>query len=423
MNAPGQSAVITGIGVVAPSGIGAEAHWSSTLRGEVKVAPVTRFATPTPAVTPAGAAAPAAVLAGEVDGFQPEDHLDPRLIVQTDRWTWLALTAAGLALDDADYRPSDHDPYDTAAILASGSGGNEFGQREIGRLWSQGRRAVGAYQSIAWFYAASTGQISILHGLKGPSGVIVSGEAGGLDCLGEARRAIRRGTRAVVAGATEAAVAPYAMTCYATSGMLTAGSTPEEGYRPFSRHADGYAPGEGGALFVVEDAAAAHERGRRGYGRIAGYAATHDAHHDRRPAPEPDPLVRAMRRALDDAGLTSDDVDVVFADGMGTREHDLLEARALGEVFGDRLAHLPVTAPHSLGGRLCAGTPALNVATALLAMRDGVVPPVGNLTDPDPAYGLHLITGEPRGMPTNVIMINARGYGGFNSCLILTSTS
>ncbi|SBW23199.1 beta-ketoacyl-acyl-carrier-protein synthase II [Candidatus Protofrankia californiensis] len=134
-------------------------------------------------------------------------------------------------------------------------------------------------------------------------------------------------------------------------------------------------------------------------------------------------LARAMRQALDDAGLTPDDVDVVFADGMGTREHDLLEARALGTVFGDRLARLPVTAPHGLVGRLCAGTPALNVATALLAMRDGVVPPVGNLTDPDPAYGLHLITGGPRRMPVDVAMVNARGYGGFNSCLVLTSTT
>ncbi|WP_283234698.1 beta-ketoacyl synthase N-terminal-like domain-containing protein, partial [Candidatus Protofrankia californiensis] len=124
MSATDQSAVITGIGVMAPSGIGTEEHWSSTLRGEVKVAPVTRFDT----------SAYTATLAGEVDRFRPEEHLDPRLIVQTDRWSWLAVTAAGLALDDAGYRPSDHDPYDTAAILASGSGGNEFGQREIGRL-------------------------------------------------------------------------------------------------------------------------------------------------------------------------------------------------------------------------------------------------------------------------------------------------
>jgi minimal PKS chain-length factor (CLF/KS beta) len=408
------AAVITGLGVVAPSGIGTEEHWAATLRGELRVAPITGFDTSRYPTT----------LAGQVRDFQVSDHVGSRLVVQTDRWTWFALAAAGFALADAAYDPAAYDPYATSVILGSGSGGNEFGQREIERLWSQGRRAVSAYQSIAWFYAASTGQISILHGLKGPSGVVVAGEAGGLDSLGDARRAIRGGVAAVIAGATEAAVAPYALTCYSTSGMLTSSADPEAGYKPFDRHANGYAPGEGGALFVVEDAEAAARRdGHPPYAEIAGYAATHDAYHDRNMPPEPRHLVRAMRRALDDAKLGPEDVDVVFADGMGIREHDELEVRALREVFGQRACLVPVTAPQGLVGRLGVGTPTLNVATAVLAMRDGVVPAVGNLTEPDPGYGLDFVTGEPRQMPVRTVMINARGYGGFNSSVILRSVA
>src|SRR4030095_11785681 len=151
-------------------------------------------------------------LAGQVAGFRGEDFLDSRFIVQTDRWTWLGMAGSPLALADAAYAPASFDPYDTAVVFGAGSGGNEFGQRELQRLWSQGRQAVSVYQSIAWFYAATTGQTSIRHGLKGPSGVVVSDGAGGLDSLGHARRTIRRGTPAVLAGGAGAPLTPYPRT-------------------------------------------------------------------------------------------------------------------------------------------------------------------------------------------------------------------
>ena len=173
-------AVVTGIGVVAPSGLTAEEHWRSTLAGELHVRREGDH------------------LVGQVPGFTAEGSVNSRLIIQTDRWTWMSLAATRMALDDAKYDPAAHDPYATSVVLASGSGGNEFGQREIQALWSQGRRAVTAYQSIAWFYAASVGQTSILHGTKGPNSVLVSEGAGGLDSLGAARRIIRRGTPAAI---------------------------------------------------------------------------------------------------------------------------------------------------------------------------------------------------------------------------------
>ncbi|GAA1873663.1 ketosynthase chain-length factor [Asanoa iriomotensis] len=384
-------AVVTGIGIVAPSGVSAEEHWRSTLAGEVRVDRQD------------------GTLAGRVPGFAPEGNVDSRLIIQTDRWTWMSLAATRQALDDAKYDPAAHDPYATSVVLASGSGGNEFGQREIQALWSQGRRAVTAYQSIAWFYAASVGQTSILHGTKGPNQVLVSEGAGGLDSLGAARRVIRRGTPTVIAGGTEAPLSPYAIVCQGTSGRLST-----SGYRPFDADADGYVPGEGGAVLVVEDAATAQVRGAQQiYGEIAGYAATHDAHHHEQPAPDCAQLVRAMRKALADAGATPDEVGFVMADAAGTPALDALEAQAIREVFG---RPVPVSAPQGFVGRLCSGGAALTVATALLALRDGVVPAVGNLARP--GHDLDLVR-EPRRLDTDVVLVNARGFGGFNSSIVL----
>jgi minimal PKS chain-length factor (CLF/KS beta) len=403
-------AVVTGIGIVAPGGVGTELFWSALRAGEMQVRQIDRF----------DASSYGTTLAGQVDDFDPAAHVDPRLLIQTDRWTWLSLAALQLALEDGQYDPEDRpSPYATSVALSAGSGGNEFGQREIQSLWSNGPRTVTAYQSIAWFYAASTGQASIRHGTKGPATVLVSEGAGGLDSVGYARRIIRRGTGAVLAGGTEAPLSPYALACQSTNGRMTTASHPRHGYKPFDRAANGYAPGEGGAVLLVEDLDAAVERGApQIYGEIVGYAATHDAHHHQNPAPNAKQYARAMQRALDDAGVMPDDVDLVIADGAGSRDLDELEVSALTTVFGSRSVPVPVSAPHGFVGRLNAGGSALNVATALLAMRDGVTPAVGNLDEPIPAPGLDLVT-ECRELPVDVALVNARGFGGFNSCMVL----
>lgn len=399
--------VVTGIGVVAPSGIGAEEHWRSTLAGELRVQPIKTFDT----------TGYQTKLAGQVEGFVVDEHVDPRLIVQTDRWTWMSLAAAQLALDDAKYDPAAHDPYETSVVLAAGSGGNEFGQREIQALWGKAPSAVTAYQSIAWFYAASAGQTSILHGTKGPASVVVSDGAGGLDCLQGARRIIRRGTPTVISGGTEAPLSPYALACQIANGRMSFSRDPGEAYQPFDVHANGYVPAEGGAVLVLEDESAALERGAQQiYGEIAGCAATHDGYHPEDPAPDCRQLVRAMRRALDDAGVRPDQVSLVVADAAGIPALDVLEAEAIRTVFGE--GGVPVSAPQGFIGRLCSGGAALNVATALLAMRDGVAPAVGNLNQPVPWYGLDFIR-RPRELSADVVLVNARGHGGFNSCLVL----
>jgi minimal PKS chain-length factor (CLF/KS beta) len=400
--------VLTGIGVVAPTGIGTEAWWEATKRGAFGIGPITRFDTSKYETK----------FAGEVDGFDPEAYIDRRLMVQTDRWTWMALAATQMALADAEFDPAENEPYSMSVITASSSGGNEFGQNEIQNLWAKGPGFVGAYQSIAWFYAATTGQISIKHGMKGPCGVVLAEGAGGLEALQHSRRTIRRGVDFVVSGGLEAPIGPYALACQLANGHLSSASDASEAFRPFDARAGGYVPGEGGAIIIAEDAGTARARGApRVYGELVGYAATNDAHHWGEPAPDGRRYARTLRLALDDAGIGPDDVDVVFADAAGIPEWDRLEARAIKDVFGAR--DVPVTAPKSGVGRLYAGGASLDVAAALLSMRDGVIPPTVNLDQPADGCDLAFVTGSAREGEVRTALVCARGYGGFNAALVL----
>ncbi|QFZ21433.1 ketosynthase chain-length factor [Saccharothrix syringae] len=397
------SAVVTGIGVTAPNGLGTEDYWSATCAGVSGIGPVSRFDATGYPVT----------LAGEVPGFAPRDHLPGRLLPQTDHMTRLALVAADWALADAGVEPGDLPAFDTGVVTASSAGGFEFGQQELRNLWSKGSAHVSAYQSFAWFYAVNTGQISIRHGLKGPSGVVVTDGAGGLDSLAQARRQLRRGSRLVVAGGVDGSICPWGWVAQMAGGRLSTADDPDAAYLPFDPRAAGHVPGEGGAILVVEDREAARARGAEVYGEVAGYAATFDPRPgtDRGPA-----LRRAIEQALRDAGAAPGDVDVVFADAAAVADLDRVEAEALTAVFGP--GGVPVTAPKTMTGRLCAGGGALDVASALLAIRDGVVPPTVNV-DPDPRHRLDLVLGGAREVPVRTALVVARGQDGFNSALVV----
>ncbi len=398
-------AAVTGIGVVAPNGLSTDAYWKSVSEGLGVLDLITRE----------GCEHLPLRVAGEVRSFDPAALVEDRFLVQTDRFSHFAMAAAALALDDAGLGGEPADPYSVGVVTAAGSGGGEFGQRELQKLWGQGSKFVGPYQSIAWFYAASTGQISIRGGLKGPCGVVASDEAGGLDSLAHAARAVRRGTDVMVVGAAEAPLAPYSMVCQLGYPELSTLDDPDRAYRPFTEKACGFVPAEGGALLVVEDKDRARERGVPVRGVVAGHAATFTG--TSRWAESREGLAHAITGALDEAGVAPEEIDVVFADALGVPEADRAEALAIADALGAHGTRVPVTAPKTGFGRAYCGAPVLDTVAALLAMEHGLVPPTPNVFDV--CHDLDLVTSHARPAELRTALVLSRGLMGSNAALVV----
>lgn len=394
--------VITGLGTVSPAGVGADSYWDALVEGRTLIAPIPDFDTEGFHVR----------LGGKVPRFDPHEHIEGRFIVQTDAFSWFAMVAADEALRDSGISV-DGDPYATGALMCSGAGGVEFGQREIAALWSEGPGRVSPYQSIAWFYAASTGQVSIRNGLKGMCGVLVTDEPGMLDALSQSERALRRGTSSMLVGGSEAPLgSPFSLACQVGAGVLSGSDDPSSAYVPFTEEASGYVPAEGGAVALVEEAAGARARGARPRAVVAGHASTFGG------VGEFDPggagLLYSARQAMDRAGIGPDGVDVVFADAVGTPKADADESAVLRQLFPEGVA---VTAPKTGFGRAYAGAGALDVAAAVLSLEHQVIPPTPNVFDAP--CGLDLVVRVPRAAPLRTALVLSRGSGGGNSAVVL----
>ncbi|MFI6896645.1 ketosynthase chain-length factor [Streptomyces sp. NPDC050256] len=401
-----QDVVVTGIGVTAPNGVGAEAFWESTLKGVSGIRPISRF----------DAAGYPVSVAGEIPEFEAEKAFTKKLMPQTDRLTRLSLFASAFALEDAAIRPGELPEFSMGVSVSSSTGGLEFGQRELQQLWGTGWESVSAYMSFAWYYAVHTGQISIRNGMRGPGGVVISEQAGGLDALALARRRVRKGVAVMTAGGMDGLICPYGAAIQSSAREVSTQTDPDRAYLPFDPDAAGHVIGEGGAILILESRADAESRqAPRIHGTIAGYGSAFD------PAPAEsggDGLLRAARVALADAGLTASDIDVVFADAAATPSLDRAEATVLSALFGD--CGVPVSAPKTMTGRLLSGGAPLDVAAALLAIRDRTVPPAVNVVPGRIDPRIDLVTGSGRSLDIRAALILARGRGGFASAVVVT---
>ncbi|WP_106396534.1 ketosynthase chain-length factor [Actinocorallia populi] len=397
-------AVVTGLGLAAPNGLGPTSYWRALMRGQSGIKEVTRF----------DASRYRTRLGGEVPDFEAGRHLQNRLLPQTDHMTRMSLAATDWALRAAGIKQGDIPENEMGVVTAAAGGGYEFGQRELAKLHDQGPDHVSAYQSFAWFYAVNTGQISIRHGMRGSGSVVISEQAGGLDAIGHARRLLQDGVKLTLTGGIDSALCPWAWVAHQATGDMSRSADPTRAYLPFDERANGYVPGEGGAIMVLESAQSAEARlGTKIYGEVAGYASTFDP---RRPG-RPPGLQRAIENVLGDAGMDPSDIDVVFADAAGDPEKDRREAEAIGAVFGPR--GVPVTAPKTMTGRLFAGGAPLDVASAMLSLYWSAIPPTINVREAVPDYELDLVLDQARYGPLRSALVLARGQGGFNSAMII----
>lgn len=408
-----KGAVITGFGVVAPAGIGVNAFWQGVKSGQSFITPLTRFDT----------TRFASKMAGVVHNFDAVEYINPRVVAQTDRWTHFDLTCAREAISQASLDIGQEDPARVGAVFAAGTGGNAFGQQQLHFCWEKGPKYVSAYESIAWFYAASIGQVSIRHGIRGYGRNICAEAAGGLIALAHAAKVIDQGIcDVVIAGGSEASIAPYAFACHQASGLISPETAPYP-YRPFDMTRSGPIVGEGGAVFCIESREHARRRGATILAEIVGGGQSFDGQAEREPATDGKEYARAMQLALNTAQLKPSEIDWIICDGLGTQSSDIAESRALETVFASTLQNIPASAPKSMYGRLFNGASPVDVAMALLGMKyDTVLPTVGGKQQ-DPRCLLDIVPHKARSKKLHNVLIGARGFGGFNAALIVKNGS
>jgi 3-oxoacyl-(acyl-carrier-protein) synthase len=401
--------VITGLGAVAANGIGKEAFWQATCKGISGIKPVARIST---------ADLPISV-AGEVSDFAAYDYIDRKLARRTDRMTHLAFAAIQEALQDANLVLSEEDPRCVGAVIANTTGGIEFILEQFQVLYTRGPRYVSPHTSIAWLQVANVGQLSIRYGIQGYCKTPVNDTAGGLDAIGMAYNAIRRGAAdVIIAGGAEAFLQPELLLVMAHSGICAPGDDPHA-YRPFDRRAAGLLLAEGAGICIVEEYEHARRRGAAIYGEIAGYGQTNDATGHITPTADGAQYARAIRLALQEAQLSPQDIAYFSLDGRAIPAADHSEAQALHHVFGDHLARLSLSVPRSMLGHSFAAAGALDTITTLLALQHHLVPPTINCEQFDPRYELNLVRDEAQPLHGSASLIGGRSIGGANVVLAI----
>ncbi len=401
--------VITGLGVVAPNGIGKEAYWHAISRGVSSVKPIQRFTT---------ADLPIQV-AGEVRDFNVERYIDRKLANRTDRVTHFVLVAVQEALQDAKLVLEHEDPKCMGAVIANTTGGVEYVLEQIEALHVRGPRSMSVYSAIAWLQVANVGQTSVRYGLQGYSKTPINDTVGGLDALGIAYTAIRRGAANVlITGGCESLVQPFLLLILGHSDHCATGTDPNA-YRPFDQRAAGILLGEGAGICIVEEYEHARRRGAPMYGEIVGYGQTNDARGFGLPTQNGVHYARAMRLALQEAKLQPEDIGYFSLDGRAIPLSDQGEVDALKRAFGEDLRHLPVSVPRTMSGHSFAAAGALDTITALLAFQYGMIPPTINCEQLIPQYGLDLVQNEARPLLHSTALIGGRGIGGVNVVLAI----
>jgi 3-oxoacyl-[acyl-carrier-protein] synthase II len=359
-------------------------------------------------------------VAGEVPDFDPSAYMDRKDARRADRFTQFAIVAAEEALRQARYEPDRADGTDFAVVVGTAIGGITTLMAEYDTLLAKGPGRVSPFLMPMMLPDMSSGQLSIRLGAKAVNYALVSACASGADSIGEAANIIRRGDAEIaVAGGTEAAITPISIAGFAAAKALTtANDDPARASKPFDARRDGFVLGEGAGILVLESEDHALARGATILGELAGYGATSDAFHITQPDENGEGATRAMRKALTDAGLVSDDIDYVNAHGTSTPMNDKLETLALKKVFGEYAYELPVSSTKSMTGHLLGAAGAVEAAVCILAMQNGIIPPTANYETPDPDCDLDYVPNVARSASLEAVMTNSLGFGGHNASLI-----
>ncbi|HEV3257933.1 MAG TPA: beta-ketoacyl-[acyl-carrier-protein] synthase family protein [Gemmataceae bacterium] len=420
--------VITGLGIVAPNGIGKEAFWNACVDGRSGVGPIRSF----------DASGHAVKIAAEVPDFDvtefiPDQHRKSLKIM--GRAMRFAVGAAGLAVRDSGLDLPEEDPERVGVVMGTGlvpvdlaeltpalmESCDEQGRLQADRLGRHGSGAVFPLWILKYLPNMVAAHISLALNAQGPNSTITTACVAGTQAIGEAFRLVARGDADIVlAGGADSRIDPLLLVAYTALGALSRSERPPaEVSRPFDGKRDGFVLGEGAGVLVLEELQRARRRGATVYAEVLGLGSSFDAYTVTKPDPQARGAARAIEWALREARVDSHDVDYINAHGTSTRLNDLMETAAVKRVFGEGARALPLSSIKSMVGHLIGAAGAVEAAALALTLHRGVVPPTINQTSPDPQCDLDYVPNSARDMPVNTAVSTSFGFGGQNAALVM----
>ena len=404
--------VITGIGVVSPVGCGLEKFWDSIRSGRGGIGPITSF----------DASAMSSQIAGEIRDFDVDAYIPKKEQRRMDCFSRYAAGASRMAIEDSGLDLSAEDLERIGVVIGSGIGGLQTLEAQHSALVDKGPGRCSPFMIPQMIPNIAGGLVAIEYGLKGPNYAVVSACASGAHSIGDAMRLIQHGdTDVMVSGGAEASVCPLGVAGFcAMRALSTRNDDPEHASRPFDRDRDGFVIADGAGIVILEELEHARKRGARIYAELAGFGMTCDAFHMTAPADDGNGAARAMRLAMQDAGVTPDDVDYVNAHGTSTELNDKIETRAIKQALGEsRARQIMVSSTKSMTGHLLGAAGGVESAVCAMALCEGIVPPTINHENPDPECDLDYVPNTAREVKIRVCLNNSLGFGGHNACLCL----
>lgn len=407
--------VVTGLGIVSPLGVGIQDNWQRIVEGKSGIGTIDRF----------DANGIACTIAGEADEFKVEDYLAPKEARKMDRFIQLGMAAGMDAFTDSGLEVDDGNADRIGVYIGSGIGGVETIEKMALTYIEKGPRRISAFYVPMSIINMISGNLSIMHGLKGPNLSMVTACTTGTHAIGEAGRLIEYGDADVmIAGGAEAAITPTAMAGFANAKALSSrNDEPQTASRPWDRGRDGFVMGEGAGVLVLEELEHARARGARIYCELAGFGMSADAHHMTSPSPGGEGATKCMNNCMRNAGINPDEVGYINAHGTSTPQGDIAETMAVKASFGDHADKLAVGSTKSMVGHLLGAAGGVEAVYSALAMHHQVLPPTINLHDPDPECDLDYIPNTARDVKFEVALSNSFGFGGTNGTIALKRLS
>ncbi|MBO5469743.1 MAG: beta-ketoacyl-ACP synthase II [Lachnospiraceae bacterium] len=403
-------AVVTGMGVVTPIGIGVSEFWDGILHNRIGIDRIRNF----------DASEYKVKLSAEVKNFNAKDYLEPKAAKRMERFSQFAAVAAKEAMEDSGIHVEDEDSYRLGVSIGSGVGSLMGIEREYDKLITKGPGKIHPLTAPLILGNMAAANVAMMYGMQGKCIDVVTACATGTNSIGEAFRSIQHGEADVIlAGGVDSSVSRFGVAAFQALTALTDSQDPHCASIPFDKRRNGFVTGEGAGVLVLEELEHAKARGAHIYAEIGGYGATCDAHHVTTPLEDGSAAARAMTMAMEEAGVAPEEVDYINAHGTGTVYNDLYETRAIKLAFGKAAYDVHINSTKSMVGHMFAGGGAVELVTCIQSINENYIHPTVGLEQDDPECDLNYTKGEGVHVPVRVAISNSLGFGGHNATLLV----